>query len=131
MKPKFRCGTQQAIEELSKELKLPYDETMQDWSYQVAEPDDIEKYLAHYKLTTNEDKKFVLIEMILQALLEQKIPKQLLYHWEKTSEILTNDFNIHEYTIDYWLRYTKEDFKLYNSLLKKVVKQNKISLKWT
>ena len=61
MEPTFRCGTRKAVDELSEELKLPNNLAMQDWSYEVANPNDIDKYISHYYLTTDDDKKFVLI----------------------------------------------------------------------
>ncbi len=111
MKPTFRCGTIKAIEELAEELNLPNDLTMQDWSYEVSNPNDIDKYIYHYSLTTDDDKKFVLIEMILQAIVDQSDEQQLLLCWEKVKPILTDDFKIHEFTIHYWKDLTDGNFE--------------------
>jgi len=71
MEPTFRCGTRKAIDELAEELILPNDLTMQDWAYEIANPNDIDKYISHYGLTTDDDKKFVLMKIIIQATEEQ------------------------------------------------------------
>jgi hypothetical protein len=116
MEPTFRCGTRKAVDELAEELKLPNNLAMQDWSYEVANPNDIDKYISHYYLTTDDDKKFVLIEMILQAIVDQSDEQQLLICWEKVKPILTDDFKIHEFTIHYWKDLTDDNFENYKTL---------------
>ncbi len=100
--PKFKTGTKEAIESLAKELNLPYDQSMQDWSYEIANPEYIELYIEHYNKTLDENKKFILMEIILQALNDQIDNKYLLKYWILLKEILIKDFEIHEYTIFYW-----------------------------
>jgi hypothetical protein len=57
LEPKPRYGTKKAIDELSKELNLHNEEWMQDWPFEVVNPNDIEKYISHYKLIIDKDKK--------------------------------------------------------------------------
>ena len=116
MKPIFRCGTKKVIEELAGELNLPNDFTMQDWSYEVTNPNDIDKYISQYLLTMDDDKKFVLMEMILQAIIDQPDEQQILICWEKVNPILIDNFNIHEFTIHYWKDLTDSNFKNYKTL---------------
>lgn len=111
MNPIFRCGTRKAIEELATELNLPNDLSMQDWSYEVSNPNDIDKYISHYFLTEDDDKKFVLMEMILQALVDQSYEQQILIYWDKIKPILTDNFNIHEFTVHYWKELTDNNFE--------------------
>lgn len=123
MKPTFRCGTKKAIDELAEELNLPNDLTMQDWSYEVSNPNDIDKYISHYYMTTDDDKKFVLMEMILQALVDQPDEPQLMVCWKKVEPILTDNFNIHEFTVHYWKDLTDDNFdkcKILSPLLKQL-----------
>jgi uncharacterized protein YktB (UPF0637 family) len=116
MEPTFRCGTRKAVDELAEELNLPNNLAMQDWSYEVANPNDFYKYISHYYLTKDDDKKFVLIEMILQAIVDQSDEQQLLICWEKVKPILTDDFKIHEFTIHYWKDLTDDNFENYKTL---------------
>ena len=102
MEPAFRCGTRKAIDELAGELFLPNEMTMQDWSYEVANPDNIDKYISHYHLTTDDDKKFVLMEIIIQAVEDQHTAVFFQKYCEIIKPILENDFKLHEYTLHYW-----------------------------
>lgn len=100
--PAFRCGTKKAIDELAIELNLPNKSTMQDWSYEVANPDLFDVYLAHYLKTIDEDKKFVLMEILLQAVNNQVESNRFTDAWAKLEPVLRKDFRIHEFTIYYW-----------------------------
>ncbi|MBP8034386.1 MAG: hypothetical protein KAZ71_07290 [Bacteroidia bacterium] len=102
MEPTFRCGTRKSIDELSKELNIPYDTSMQDWSYTEGKPEDIEKYIAHYNSTTDDDNKFVLMELIIQATDDQTEKPSFHKYWDIVKNILQKDFTIHEYTVYYW-----------------------------
>ena len=59
--PKFRCGTQNATHELVVIYNYPYADWMQDWPYEIADPEKIEPYFKHYDEQTDEDKKFIII----------------------------------------------------------------------
>ncbi|MCZ8023688.1 MAG: hypothetical protein O9294_18160 [Cytophagales bacterium] len=100
--PKFRLSTKEAIESLASELNLPYEQSMQDWAYEVANPDDIESYIKHYSTKLDEDKKFVLMEIIIQAINDQKSDKHLFQYWNIVKPLIIEDFTVHEYTIYYW-----------------------------
>jgi hypothetical protein len=103
MKPQpiFRSETQKAVNELATELNLPNRADMQDWAYEVANSDDIEKYIDCYKKTKDEDKKFVLMQMILQSL-EDLFDSKNSKYCNIVKTFLESDFKIHEYTIYYW-----------------------------
>ncbi|MDP8051469.1 hypothetical protein QJU23_03390 [Pasteurella atlantica] len=100
--PQFRCGTAKAIKELSIKFNYPCHKGMQDWAYEVANPKDIENYFSSYKEETDEDKKFVLMEMMLQALDEIENQEEFDKNWRILKPIINQDFYIHEYTIYYW-----------------------------
>ena len=105
----MRCGTKEAIEKLARALKLPYDQTMQDWSYEVTNAGDIEKYIEQYTITPGEDEKFVLMEMIIQATNDQPHEELFLKYWYRIEEFLKADLSIHEYTIFYWACFDREN----------------------
>ncbi len=120
MEPVFRSGTKKAIVELSAELNLHYDLNMQDWSYEVSNPKEIEKYISCYKISTDDDKKFVLMEMIIQAIVDQPNELQLLNYWKIVTPLLLENFKIHEFNIHYWKELSKDNFdncKILNPLL--------------
>lgn len=109
MKPTFRCGTRKAIDELSEELNIPHNSSMQDWSYTEGNPDDIEKYISHYYLTTDDDKKFVLMEIIIQATEDQNTEELFIKYCETIKPILEANFKLHEFTIHYWACFDNEN----------------------
>jgi len=100
--PEPRYETRAAIDSLAKELQLHHDERMQDWSYEVANPNDVERYIEHYRVTVDEDKKFVLMQIIIQAVNDQPDENRFLKYWDEIKEALSEDFAIHEYTVFYW-----------------------------
>jgi len=102
VKPNFRCGTRKAIDELAEELNLPNEKWMQDWPIEVMVPSDIEKYIEHYEKLTDEDKKFVLMEGILDVTEYQPTEELFVKNWNRVRQFLEKDFTIHEYTIYYW-----------------------------
>jgi hypothetical protein len=111
MEPNFRCGTRKAIDELAEELNLPNEMWMQDWPYEVVIPDDIEKYIDHYLKLTDDDKKFVLMEGIIQATEDQETEVQFLKYWNRINSLLENDFCIHEYSVYYWSCFDNENIE--------------------
>lgn len=111
MKPAFRCGTKKAIDELAEELSLPNDEWMQDWPYEVVIPSDIEKYISHYNGLTDDDKKFVLTEGIIQSIEDQASDELFNQYWNIVRPILNAGFKIHEYTIYYWSCFDNENIE--------------------
>ena len=111
MEPTFRCGTRKAIDELSEELNIPHDSSMQDWSYTEGNPDDIEKYILHYSLTKDDDKRFILMEFIIHATEDQNTEESFLKYCERIKPILESDFKLHDYTIHYWACFDNENIE--------------------
>ena len=107
--PKPRYVTSKAIEELSKELNLRYEQWMQDWPYEVVAVGDIEKYIAHYKTTVDEDKKFVLMMAIIHATTGQRQETDFEKYWNIIKPLLIDDYSIHEYSIFYWSTFEIDD----------------------
>ena len=102
LEPVPRYGTRASIDNLITALDLTDNYGMQDWSYEIAEPEDIDKYLDHYRLINNEDDKFVLMEMIIQATEYQRTNQDFVQYCSTIKDLLTEDFTIHQYTIYYW-----------------------------
>ena len=102
IEPKIRYETRKAIDELAKDLNLPNEPWMQDWPYEVVNRDNIEKYLKYYNTTEDEDKKFILMEMLIQSTEEQPNEEKFLYYWNIIKYLIEDDFFIHEYTVWYW-----------------------------
>ena len=111
MEPTFRFGTGKAMKELAEELNLRIEDWMQDWPYEVANPSEIEKYIAHYNILKDEDKKFVLMEAIIQAT-EDQLTNELFFEYSnRIKPIIEKDFIVHEYTIHYWSCFDNENIE--------------------
>lgn len=75
---------------------------MQDWSYEISNPNEINNYIELYEITTDDDEKFVLMEVIIQALEDQEREELFLKYCYLIKDLLKKDFDIHEYTVYYW-----------------------------
>ena len=110
--PPFRCSIKKALDELEIELNLkeknPYWESMAGYSYTPGNPNDIQEYLDYYEQLKDDDKKFTLMEMILDSLADQPNEIEFLNFWQKAKPILIKDYLIHEFTIHYWKQMTVE-----------------------
>ena len=97
--------------ELADELQIPFDDTMQDWPFEVVNSEDIDKYISHYKSITDEDKKFLLMEAIIQATTDQKTTEDFHKYWNLIKPFLISNFLLHEYSIYDWASFDEPDIK--------------------
>lgn len=111
MEPTFRGGTRKAIDELAEELDLPNEKWMQDWPVEVMVPSDFDKYIDHYEKLKDEDKKFVLMEGILDLTEYQTTEELFMKNWNRVKPFLEKDFTIHEYTIYHWACFDIENIE--------------------
>ena len=107
--PTPRYWTSEAIQQLADTLGLPNTPNMQDWPYEVARAEDIQVYLDLYDRLEEEDQKFVLMDMIIQATEEQPTDALLASYWQEVKKRLEQDFAIHEYSIHYWCNFAEGD----------------------
>jgi len=96
--PSMRFETHEAIFALEKELGLQY-QGEQDWSYSIADPKDIKKYLELYDKLYDDDVKFALMQTILQATNDQDTESERNHYWDEAKYLLESDKKLHEYTI--------------------------------
>jgi len=100
VKPRYE--TIEAIKSVAEKLDLKYDKTSQDWAYEIADLNLIDRYYKVYDSLDNDDEKFVLMQTIIQATNDLIDSTGDFHSWTRLEQILTLDFKIHEYTIDYW-----------------------------
>ncbi|NUY82735.1 hypothetical protein HUK80_17665 [Flavobacterium sp. MAH-1] len=100
--PELRFPTQKARIELASELNLEYHDGMQDWEWEVAKSDEVERYISHYRTLNDEDKKFALMEIIIQAVTDQKSKLEFEKYWNVVKDYLIKGFKIHAYSVYYW-----------------------------
>lgn len=100
--PTYRFRTIKAMQEVAADFGLPFTTAMQDWPIKVSDPDHIELYLRHYQSQKDDNKKFVLMEMILQAVEDQAEHSLAQKYWNEVKPLLSKDFDLHQFTIYRW-----------------------------
>lgn len=95
--------TASAIHALAQRFNLLYDHFMQDWEYEVADPNRIDEFIdAYLSNELNEDEKFALIETILQSFEESSKTLDSDQQWNTILQLLEDNLDIHATTICYW-----------------------------
>lgn len=100
IKPRYE--TLEAIDSISKKLDIDYDSSSQDWAYEIADFSSIDKYFSVYDSLIDDDEKFVLMQTIIQATNDLIGSTDNLDSWARLKQRLIWDYEIHEFTIDYW-----------------------------
>lgn len=97
-----RYWTGRSIEFLSKRFNHPYDESQQDWPFEVADFSYLDGYLALYDdVSLDEDIRFTLADMIIQAFTYGS-DLSTDPRWDKFLLLLSENFSIHAYQVWYW-----------------------------
>ncbi|WP_109831819.1 hypothetical protein [Reichenbachiella versicolor] len=110
IEPKYRFGGN--WEELATLFNYTIDSLSQDWTYEIAEPERIDDYIQAYnKEIKNEDTKFSLMEMIIQALEDQGSIELIKLKWALVKPLLLKDFDLHQFTIFYWSCWDNENIE--------------------
>jgi hypothetical protein len=99
----FRCSTRKAIDSLSRRFGLPVEPFMQDWEWEVADPDRIDEFLAAYEHDDlDDDERFTLMEMIIQSFEDLPDPPETDERWKSVLKLLKTNSALHISTIWYW-----------------------------
>lgn len=108
--PPPRYETAAAIQQLAIRLNLSNEIWMQDWAYIVSKPEHIDSYLSFYHLLDNDDQKFTLMMVLLQALEEQSNQSVRTQYEAEIRSLLLKDYSLHAYTIFHWCCFDSDDF---------------------
>ncbi len=101
--PPIRHPTTAAIEFIATRLGLRNEPGMQDWEFEVAEAEDLNRYLSLYaEMSDMEDVRFTLADMILQAFAETEENLELDPRWTSFCNDLVENIELHAYQIWYW-----------------------------
>jgi len=99
----WRYPTKEAIQSLARRLNLPYDSFMQDWQWEVADPNRIDEFLKTYKSgDLTDDERFTLMETILESF--ESFEGEFLTHpsWNQVLKLLGSNVDLHIYSVWYW-----------------------------
>lgn len=99
----WRFPTAAAKAALAERFHLPNHPDMQDWEWEVADASCLDQYLAVYhsgELT--DDERFLLMEMMLQAVEDDPQPLETSLHWQEILQLLDRHIDLHAYSVWYW-----------------------------
>jgi hypothetical protein len=94
--------TQAACQALAARFDLPYSVAMQDWEWEVADPDRFEEFLKAYTPELPVDQRLALMEILLQCAEDSDSEAKLVTCWQRIKPLLAENFNLHAQTIEYW-----------------------------
>lgn len=110
--PKLRFVTRKSIDDLTKNLNLQYTlSDYQDWEFIVGKSEDIEEYINYYSTESDEDNKFALMEIIIQATEDQTTENDFLKYLKIVLKLLKENFRLHEYSVFYWSCFENENIE--------------------
>lgn len=110
--PKLRFVTRKAIEDLTINLNLQYTlSDYQDWEFIVGKSEDIKEYINYYTTEVDEDNKFALMEIIIQATEDQTTENDFLKYLKIVLKLLKENFRLHEYSVFYWSCFQNENIE--------------------
>jgi hypothetical protein len=99
----IRHPTRRAIDALAARFSLGRDPYMQDWEWEVADPERLDEFLAAYDLPElTEDERFVLAEVIIQSFEDSPADLEHDSRWRTVLDRLDRSIAIHAHTVWYW-----------------------------
>lgn len=99
----WRFPTAEAINSLAHRFQLPYTSQMQDWEWEVADPERIDEFLdAYISGELTDDEKFTLMETIIQSFEELASPITVHPRWAEVIKELRQNIDLHIYSVLYW-----------------------------
>jgi chorismate mutase len=97
---------QQTRKKLSEKLNLEFDENMQDWEWEISDPNRIAEFINEYdNLNSSKKEKETLMEIILDSLndMERTIQNNDFEKYLNSVIFrLKENYEIHRETIKYW-----------------------------
>ena len=99
----LRYPTRAAINSLARRFDIKTETWMQDWEWQVADPDRIDDFLAAYESTDlTDDERFTLLEMLIQSF--EDLDHSLFFEprWERLLALIDQNIELHIHTVWYW-----------------------------
>jgi hypothetical protein len=99
----WRFPTAAAVASLAHRFELPNHPGMQDWPWEVADPERLDEFLAAYEdPSASDDERFVLMEMLLQSFEMRAREHGFDARWTRTLATLDQNVALHAYSIWYW-----------------------------
>ncbi|MFZ6053521.1 hypothetical protein [Halocola ammonii] len=108
---------QKARKSLAKKLSLKFDESMQDWEYEIADSNRIAEFIEEYdKPETTDKEKESLMEMIIDStndIFDKANNLEIEKFLQLINERLIKSIDLHKGTLNYW---KSNDFEISKKL---------------
>jgi hypothetical protein len=76
---------------------------MQDWEWEVADPDRVSEFVAAYNDgSLSDDERFTLMETIIQSFAETNQPLESNPEWQHVLSTIEQNISLHIYSVWYW-----------------------------
>lgn len=99
----IRYPARRAIDALASRFGLRNETLMQDWQWEVADPERLDEFLVAYDLPDlTDDERFVLAEIIIESFEESSADLQHDPRWHILLDRLNRNIAIHAHTVWYW-----------------------------
>jgi hypothetical protein len=99
----WRHPTRAAIDALALRFDLPNHHSMQDWEWEVADPNRLDDFISAYQSgELDDDELFTLMEMIVQSFDDLGGVLSSDPRWRTASGLLDRNIAIHAHTVWYW-----------------------------
>ena len=99
-----RWTTTAARVSLARRFGLPYDHSMQDWEWEVADASRFGEFLDAYSSGSfDEGERFSLMEMLIQCVEDMDLPSvEVTPQWRSVAALLTANPWLHASSVRYW-----------------------------
>jgi hypothetical protein len=106
----WRFPTWEAIDSLARRFSLPNTPHMQDWEWEVADPERLDEFLSAYSSgDLSDDERFTIMETILQCFEESDTDLSSDARWSRLLAQLDEHVDLHAYTVWYWSCLEEQD----------------------
>ena len=108
MEKPVRSATQEAYLNLSKLFNLPYDNSMQDWEWEIASYVNFNECLNLYWVTSSEEERAILIEILIQSVANQiddGLYPEESKNWATVKSLIYANPKLHTKSVSYWKQF--------------------------
>ncbi len=106
----WRYPTREAIDSLSQRFGFRNEPNMQDWEWEVADPNRVEEFLyAYVDGELSDDERFTLMEIIIQSCEDLRDVLENNSKWQKALLFIEDNIDLHIYSVWYWSDLENED----------------------
>lgn len=91
-----------AINALAERFGLPNEEWIQDWEYEVADPQRIDEFLSYAETRPGDEEALVVMMILFQSF--EGLGEQALHdpRWERVVTLLHDQYALHRSSIQHW-----------------------------